>query len=128
MEVKNTEKYEKAFKPWPQRLVQLTRTRTRTTTQLVELKRRNLWKLADRFEGRFLLLPDFRRRLVLDPGDVAQDVAENDVQLFGAEVLRRELDVDGGTTEINPLERWLIVIQLNNNMADIKTTFLVRAS
>ena len=52
-----------------------------------------------------MLLPDFRRRLVLDPGDVAQDVAENDVQLFGAEVLRRELDVDGGTTEINPLER-----------------------
>ena len=128
MDVKITEKYEKAFKPWPQRLVQLTRTRTRTTTQLVELKRRNLWKLADRFEGRFLLLPDFRRRLVLDPGDVAQDVAENDVQLFGAEVLRRELDVDGGTTEINPLERWLIVIQLNNNMADIKTTSLVRAS
>ena len=121
MEVKITEKYEKAFKPRPQRLIQLTR--TRTTTQLVELKRRNLWKLVDRFEGRLLLLPDFRRRLVLDPGDVAQDVAENDVQLFGAEVLRRELDVDGGTTEINPLERWLIVIQLNNNMTDFKTTF-----
>ena len=123
MEVKITEKYEKAFKPWPQRLVQLTRTRTRTTTQLVELKRRNLWKLADRFEGRFLLLPDFRRRLVLDPGDVAQDVAENVVQLFGAEVLRRELDVDGCTAEINQLEPWLIVIQLNNYMTDFKTTF-----
>ena len=44
-----------------------------------------------------------RRRLILERDDVTQNVAENDVELFGAKMLRRVFDKDRGAAERNNL-------------------------
>jgi len=49
------------------------------------------------------VLPTRRlRRLVPERRDARRDVAQQDVDLLGAEVLRRELDEDGSAAEIQP--------------------------